>query len=681
MKKILIYSFILFLVFIICTSMNYASTIYVYNAAGGNNDGSDWDNAYTSLQSALNTASSGDNIWIAKGTYKPSYDYGLTGGSRYYHFRMIEGVTIYGGFAGTESDINQRSNYGVGEANETVLSGDIGTEGNNSDNCYHVFYHPNGTGLSSAAGLDGLTITGGNANGSDPYHCGGGMYNYNCSPQFAYVAFINNSSSGNGGGIYNHGSSPTLSNVSINNNTSSYYGGGMYNSNTSSPNLNYVTISNNSAVNGGGLCNDGYNSLPVLNNVMISGNSADSQGGGIWNNGSYGPEDARVNMTNVTICSNSAAYGGGISNSYYSDMNLTNVTFSNNTATSNGGGVYCSSNSSDVTLYNCIIWGNNADSGDEVYNYQGHFYLTYCCYGSESGDIYNAQDFNADDYCITSDPCFVGAANNPTHPYSIGGISPCADTGNNGYNDEPFDVRGTGFPRKLNKTTGEAGTIDIGAYEYKFGTDPTLPVVLSIFTAQYFNNTPTIHWSTQSETDNMGWFVYRNIENDFSSSDVISDMIEGHGTTTQQQFYTYEDDIEDPEVGDTYYYWLESVDYSGIINHYDRVAILVIPDTHGSNNNLVPVPERFGLFQNEPNPVISTTRISFNLPETAKVELTIYNLKGQIVKKLYSGITSKHTVMWDGKDEQGNELENGVYLYTLIINEKTKIIKKLVLMK
>ncbi len=209
----------------------------------------------------------------------------------------------------------------------------------------------------------------------------------------------------------------------------------------------------------------------------------------------------------------------------------------------------------------------------------------------------------------------------------------------------------------------------------------TLPVVLSSFTAQFIENTPTLYWTTQSETDNMGWFVYRGEENDFTSSEVISEFIEGHGTTTQQQSYLYEDDIENPEVGDTYYYWLESIDYGGIINHYDNVAILTIPDNHGSTNNLIPKPERFGLLQNEPNPVINSTRIAFNLTEIAKIDLTIYNLKGQIVKKLYSGNTSKHTVMWDGKDEQGTELNNGVYLYRLLVNGKTAETKKLILMK
>jgi len=209
----------------------------------------------------------------------------------------------------------------------------------------------------------------------------------------------------------------------------------------------------------------------------------------------------------------------------------------------------------------------------------------------------------------------------------------------------------------------------------------TLPVVLSTFTAQFIENTPTIHWSTQSETDNMGWLIYRNNENNFSSSEIISDMIEGHGTTTQQQFYTYEDQLENPEVGDTYYYWLESIDYGGIINHYDNVAILTIPDTHNSGNSGVIVPERFGLFQNVPNPVINSTRISFNLTETGKVDLAIYNLKGQLVKKLYSGITSKHTVMWNGKDEQGKALESGVYLYKLKLDGREFKTKRLILIK
>ncbi|TSA26336.1 T9SS C-terminal target domain-containing protein [bacterium] len=214
----------------------------------------------------------------------------------------------------------------------------------------------------------------------------------------------------------------------------------------------------------------------------------------------------------------------------------------------------------------------------------------------------------------------------------------------------------------------------------KNNPDPTLPVGLSTFTAQFIDNTPTLYWSTQSETDNMGWYVYRNAENDFSSAQMIAGLIEGYGTTTQQQNYVYED-ADELEVGSNYYYWLESIGYSGMVNNYDKVAILTIPDQHDPGSGIIPVPERFGLFQNEPNPVISSTKISFNLHQTAQVELNIYNLKGQLVKSLYSGMTSSQSLAWDGSDNKGRKLSAGVYLYKLIVNGKTEDAKKLILMK
>ena len=212
--------------------------------------------------------------------------------------------------------------------------------------------------------------------------------------------------------------------------------------------------------------------------------------------------------------------------------------------------------------------------------------------------------------------------------------------------------------------------------------DVTLPVVLSAFTAQYINKKAELYWVTESETDNLGWNIYKNYTNDLNSAERINDeFIEGHGTTTEQSQYLYSDNIISPNSGDKFWYWLESIDYSGIINHYDKVVILKIPDQQDPGGGLIPEPERYGLLQNEPNPVITNTKISFNLHETAKVELGIYNLKGQLVKSLYSGIASSKTVNWDGKDDSGNELSAGIYLYKLLVNDKTEETKKLILMQ
>jgi len=72
------------------------ATVYVNHAAAGANNGTSWANAYTSLQTGIENAFPGDQVWVAKGTYKPSSAYELTNTSRFYHFRLPSSVSIYG---------------------------------------------------------------------------------------------------------------------------------------------------------------------------------------------------------------------------------------------------------------------------------------------------------------------------------------------------------------------------------------------------------------------------------------------------------------------------------------------------------------------------------------------------------------------------------------------------------
>ncbi len=211
--------------------------------------------------------------------------------------------------------------------------------------------------------------------------------------------------------------------------------------------------------------------------------------------------------------------------------------------------------------------------------------------------------------------------------------------------------------------------------------DSTLPVELSTFTAQYLDKIPVLYWETESETDNMGWFVYRNNEDDFTNAQKVSEFLDGNGTTTEKSSYTHEDTIEDPKSGDVYYYWLESIDYGGIVHRYNKVAQLTIPDQIDPGSGQIPRPEIFGLFQNVPNPFVNGTRISFNLHQTAQVELKIYNIKGELVKDLYSGISDYKSLQWNGTDDTGKQLSPGIYLYNLTVNGKSQEIKKLILMR
>jgi len=58
----------------------------------------------------------------------------------------------------------------------------------------------------------------------------------------------------------------------------------------------------------------------------------------------------------------------------------------------------------------------------------------------------------------------------------------------------------------------------------------------------------------------------------------------------------------------------------------------------------------------------------------------MYNLKGQLVKSLYSGVASSKILDWNGKDESGNELPAGVYLYKLFVDGKITETKKIILL-
>ncbi len=101
------------------------------------------------------------------------------------------------------------------------------------------------------------------------------------------------------------------------------------------------------------------------------------------------------------------------------------------------------------------------------------------------------------------------------------------------------------------------------------------------------------------------------------------------------------------------------------------------------------LPQTFKLFQNYPNPFNPETSIEFDLPHTAEVVLTIYDLQGKEINRLLHGIQAagKHTVIWTGKDVTGNTVSSGIYFYRIIVriqgSESKTIVKvrKMIFMK
>ncbi|MBT4576023.1 MAG: T9SS type A sorting domain-containing protein, partial [Candidatus Cloacimonetes bacterium] len=86
---------------------------------------------------------------------------------------------------------------------------------------------------------------------------------------------------------------------------------------------------------------------------------------------------------------------------------------------------------------------------------------------------------------------------------------------------------------------------------------------------------------------------------------------------------------------------------------------------------------------NYPNPFNPSTTISFSILEDSKVELSIFNLKGQNVNTIVNDNLQKgeHLFSWNGTDKLGEILSSGVYFYKLNINGRVEVIKKCMLLK
>ncbi len=101
---------------------------------------------------------------------------------------------------------------------------------------------------------------------------------------------------------------------------------------------------------------------------------------------------------------------------------------------------------------------------------------------------------------------------------------------------------------------------------------------------------------------------------------------------------------------------------SNIFNWFNPLTS--VSESGGTKSSM---PESFQLFQNYPNPFNPETHIKFSLPADSKISVTIYNIAGQHIRTLFSGEQKAglHSVLWDGKDKNGNLAASGIYVYRL----------------
>ena len=351
-----------------------------------------------------------------------------------------------------------------------------------------------------SSGMGGSTGGGMSNHGSSPTltNCtfsgnsasyGGGMYNRNGSNATVINCTFSGNSASSGGGMHNIESSPTLTNCTFTDNSAvgramgGRRGGGMVNY-ESDPTLTNCTFTDNSAVGsgmqlsyGGGMGSFGGN--PMLSNCTFNNNSAD-QGGGMHN------RESCLTMANCMFNGNSASRSGGGMHNYGSSPTLTNCTFSGNSASIYGGGIchndthspppfepspeiangiivgnadtgiFYDSIDGDIIITNCIIWGNEAPDGPEIYlESNSNASVSY-------SDVLGGWPGFGN---IDAAPCFVELGYWDANGVWVEGdyhllrSSPCINAGDPNYIAEPNETDLDGKPRVI------GGRIDMGAYE------------------------------------------------------------------------------------------------------------------------------------------------------------------------------------------------------------------------
>jgi hypothetical protein len=180
-----------------------------------------------------------------------------------------------------------------------------------------------------------------------------------------------------------------------------------------------------------------------------------------------------------------------------------------------------------------------------------------------------------------------------------------------------------------------------------------VPVELSNFSAMSVDGGIRIEWITQSESENLGFHVLRSEVKDSGYKQITSQLIKGAGNTAKENRYSFID--QNIEAGNTYYYKLADVDFNGTVT------------LHGPINVVAAAPREYVLEQNFPNPFNPSTTISFRLKTSGHVNLTIYNMTGQIVRTLVNEVrkTGIYSILWDGTNDAGSQVPSGMYIYTL----------------
>jgi len=497
-----------------------AKVIYVKKDATGQNNGSSWADAFQELKTALPTAQFGDEIWVAKGEY-PSL---VVGDSS---FVMVSGARLLGGFAGWETEADQRDWV----ANETILTGKAA-----------ILPAPNVIfcmGTAPGTLIDGFTIRDGNARppffggncdfgALGQHNChGGGIFLYSNDPDVPTWLTVRNcrfvdNNAYYGGGLsahFHHGSGGlTVKNCFFQNVANT--GGGMHLEISKDLPPVFILVDscvfegNSAIVDAAAQVLGGSNIIGAItfSNCVFHGNTASMNAGAIWG-GAFKVKNCLFEGNQVLhfaggggalmgggfiveTCefkNNQAARGGAILGSR---LSITESVFVNNKTTTVGGAIQFSGdnhlvnnifignyaeveggalfrlNAQSDTIINCIFIGNRAGQSGDWSNrpFQGNTFMDHCYVDASDCSELLPDSTQPSTFVLHCGENMYFADTDPMLRDTASGdygLMPCSPLVNAGSN--VWAERFCGPTDLAGNPRISEGTVDIGAFESQYG--------------------------------------------------------------------------------------------------------------------------------------------------------------------------------------------------------------------
>ena len=347
---------------------------------------------------------------------------------------------------------------------------------------------------------------------------------------------------------------------------------------------------------------------------------------------------------------------------------------------------------SDNIISNCYSRGNASRTGSSSSGAIGAF----CGYNTSTIEYaYSTGDVTYQS-STPSDKGFVGSSGSSTtytaNFWDAEASNQATATGATGKNTTEmkthttFTAAGWDFVGETANGTNDywdmdySGAINDG-YPYlswQDGDDTSLPVELTLFTAQVQEQAIVLQWSTASEVNNLGFILERSDDGQVTWKALASyktdSTLKGQGNKSSRTDYRFVD--LNVNSGNKYSYRLSSVNWAG------ESTICRVLSIKFTNEQRQKIPLRTELLKAYPNPFNPKTCIRYRLAKETDVKIAVLDIMGQTVKALFSGhqAAGSYRLFWDGTNNRGAKVATGNYLIRMQTGDVIQI-QKVMLVK